>query len=66
MPLAPIPEMAEMVVSIFDPNLTGSLKDPPPQRVIIANVLDHMACEGLLMDLDAVMNDTRHRETQVV
>ena len=57
MPLARIPEMAETVVAIFDPNLTGSLKEPPPQRVIIANVLDHMACEGLLMNLDVVMND---------
>ena len=51
-----------MVVAIFDPNLTGSLKEPPPQRVIIANVLDHMACEGLLMNLDAVMNDVKHTE----
>ena len=60
MPLARIPEMAEMVVTIFDPNLTGSLKKPPPQRVIFANVLDHMACEGLLMNLDVVMNDVKH------
>ena len=37
---------------------TPSLKEPPDQRVIIANVLDHMACEGLLIDLHAVMNDT--------
>ena len=51
-----------MVVVIFDPNLTGSLKEPPPQRVIIANDLDHMACEGLLMNLDANMNDTKHPE----
>ena len=62
MPLARIPEMAEKVVAIFDPNLTGSLKEPPPQHVIIANILDYMACEGLLMDLDAVMNDTRNPE----
>ena len=62
MPLARIPGMAEMVVAIFDPNLTSSLKEPPLQRVIIANVLDHMACEGLLMNLDTVMNDVKHSE----
>ena len=61
-PLARIHEMAEMVVAIFDPNLTGSLKEPPPQHVIIANVLDHMACEGLVMNLDTVMNDVKHPE----
>ena len=60
MPLTRIPEMAEMVVAIFDPNLTGSLKELPPQRVIIANVLDHMAYEGLLMNL--FMNDVKHPE----
>ena len=59
MPLARIPEVAEVVAAIFDPSVTGSLKEPPPQRVIIANVLDHMACEGLLMNLDAIMNDTK-------
>ena len=62
MPLARIPEMAEMVVAVFDPNLTDSLKEPPPQRVIIANVLDHMACEGQLKNLDTVMNDVKHPE----
>ena len=62
MPLARIPEMADMVVAMFDPNLTGLPKEPPPQRVIIANVLDHMACEGLLMNLDTVMNDVKHPE----
>ena len=55
MPIARISEMAEMVVVIF-------AQEPPPQRVIITNVLDHMACEGLLIDLDAVMNDTRNPE----
>ena len=60
MPLARIPEMAEMVVAIFAPELTGFLKEPPPQRMIIANVLDHMACEGLLIELNAVMDDTRN------
>ena len=62
MPLARIREVEEKVVAIIAPELTGSLKEPPPQRVIIANVLDHMACEGLLIELDAVMNDTRNPE----
>ena len=62
MPLARIPEMAEMVVAMFDRDLTGSLKEPPPQRVIIANVLDHMACEGLLRNLNAIMDDTKNPE----
>ena len=62
MPLARIPEMADMVVAKLDPNLTGSLKQPPPQRVIIANILDHMACEELLMNRDKIMNDTKHPE----
>ena len=30
-----------------------------PQRVIFANLLDHMVCEGLLRDLDTIMADTR-------
>ena len=62
MPLARSPEMAEMVVAMFDPNLTGSLREPPPQRVVIANILDHMACEGLLTNLDVIMNDVKHPE----
>ena len=62
MPLARIPELADMVVAMFDPDFTGSLKEPPPQRVIIANVLDHMACDGLLRKLDAIMDDTKNLE----
>ena len=30
-----------------------------PHRVIFANLLDHMVCEGLLRDLDTIMADTR-------
>ena len=60
MPLSRFAEIAEMVGAIYDPNLRGSQKEPPPQRVILANLLDHMACEGLLRDLDAIMSDVRH------
>ena len=59
MPLSRFAEVAEMVGVMYDPNLRGSLKEPPPQRVIFANLLDHMVCEGLLRDLDAIMADTR-------
>ena len=59
MPLSRFTEIAEMVGAMYDPNLRGSQKEPPPQRVIFANLLDHMACEGLLRDLDAIMSDVR-------
>ena len=59
MPLSRFAEVAEMVGAIYDPNLRGSQKEPPPQRVIFANLLDHMACEGLLHDLDAIMSNVR-------
>ena len=59
MPLSRFAEVAEMVGAMYDPNLRGSLKEPPPRRVIFANLLDHMACEGLLRELDIIMTDTR-------
>ena len=59
MPLSRFAEVAEMIGVMYDPNLTGSLKEPPPQRMIFANLLDQMACEGLLRDLDTIMGDTR-------
>ena len=59
MPLFRFPEIAEMVGAMYDPNLRGSQKEPSPQRVIFANLLDHMACEGLLLELDAIMSDVR-------
>ena len=59
MPLSRFAEVAEMVGALYDPNLRGSLKEPPPLRVIFANLLDHMACERLLRELDTIMTDTR-------
>ena len=59
MPLSRLAEVAEMVGVMYNPNLRGSLKEPPPQRVIFANLLDHIVCEVLLRDLDAIMADTR-------
>ena len=62
MPLSRFAEIAEMVGAMYDPNLRGSQKEPSPQRVIFANLLDHMACEGLLLELDAIMSDVRRPE----
>ena len=59
MPLSRFAEVAEMIGAMYDPSLRGSLKEPPPQRVIFASLLDHMACEGLLRELDTIMTDTR-------
>ena len=59
MPLSRFAEVAEMVAVMYDPNLRGSLREPPPRRVVFTNLIDHMACEGLLRNLDALMADTR-------
>ena len=56
MPLPRFAEVAEVVGAMYDPNLRGSLKEPHPQRMIFANLLDHMVSEGLL---DTMMTDTR-------
>ena len=59
MPLSRFAKVAEMIGVMYNPNLRGSLKEPPPERVIFANLLDHMVCEGLLGELDTIMTDTR-------
>ena len=51
LPLSRIPEMAEVLVSMFDPEMTGTFKEPPPRRVVISNIFDHMACEGLMAQI---------------
>ena len=48
LPLSRIPAMAEVLVTMFDPEKTGTFKEPPPRRVIISNVFDHPACEGMM------------------
>ena len=47
-PLSRIPEMAAILVTMFDPEMTGTHQEPPPKRVIISNVLDHLSYEGLM------------------
>ena len=48
MPFSPIPEMAEVLVLMFDPEMTGTFNEPPPRKVEISNVCDHLACEGVI------------------
>ena len=58
LPLSRIPEMAEILVTMFDPEMEGTYKEPPPRRVIISNVFDHLACEGLIPAV-SVMGDKK-------
>ena len=51
LPMSRIPEMAEVLVTMFDPEMTGTFKEPPPRRVIISNVFDHLACEGIMAQI---------------
>ena len=44
MPLSRLPEMAEVVVSKFAPELEGSLVEPPPKNFVFANLIDLSAC----------------------
>ena len=48
MPLSRLHEMAEVAITMFSPELEGPQKKPPPRRVIFANLMGHVACEGLL------------------
>ena len=53
-PLSQIPEMTEVLVPMFDTEMTGTQREPPPKRVITSNVLDHLACEGLMTILSEI------------
>ena len=50
-PLSRIPEMAEVLVTIFDLEMTGTLQEPPPKKVSFGNVIDHPAYEELMTRL---------------
>ena len=61
-PLTQIPEMAEVLVTMFDLQMKVTHRDPPPKRVVISNVLDHLACEGLMTRLSKIQtNETQLR-----
>ena len=62
MPLSRLTEMAENAVATFATELEGSLKEPHPKRFIFANLIDHMACEGLLQDLPRILREMPNRE----
>ena len=62
MPLFRLPEMPEVAVAMFAPVLEGSLKEPPLKHFIFANLIDHIACEGLLQDLPRILREMPNRE----
>ena len=62
MPLSRIPEMAEVAIAMFSPELEGPQKEPPPRRIIFANLIDHMACEGLLENLPRMLREMSTHE----
>ena len=53
-PLSTMLEIAEVLVTMFDPAMRGTYEEPPPKRVIICNVFDHMTCESFLLKTAAV------------
>ena len=62
MPLSRLPEMAEVAIAMFAPELEGSQKEPPPRRIIFSNLMDHMACEGQLQDLPRLLREMTTRD----
>ena len=54
--------MAKVALAKFAPELEGSQKEPPPKRFIFANLLDHMACEGVLQNLLRMLGEMSNRE----
>ena len=61
MPLSRLPEMAEVAIALFSPE--GPQSEPPPSRIIVANLMDHMACEGLLENLPHLLRKMPNNET---
>ena len=55
--------MAEVAIAMFAPELEGSQREPPPKRIIFANLVDHMACEGQLRDLPRLLREMTTRDT---
>ena len=60
--------MTEVVVTMFDPETTGTHHEPPPKRVIFCNVIDYLACEGLMTRLSEIeqRNPTKAQKTVVM
>ena len=61
MPLSQLPEMAEVAIALFSPE--GPQGKLPPSRTIFDNLMDHMACEGLLENLPHLLREMSSNET---
>ena len=61
MPLSRLPEMAEVAIALFSPE--GPQSQLSPSRIIFANLMDHMACEGLLENLPHLLREMSSNET---
>ena len=61
MPLSRLPEMAEVAIALF--SAEGHQSELPPSRTIFANLMDHMACEGLLENLPHLLREMSNNET---
>ena len=55
MPLSRLPKMAGVAIALFSPE--GPQSELPPSRNIFANLMDHMACEGLLETLPLLLRE---------
>ena len=49
--------MAEVAIAMFSPDTKSPEREPPPRRIIFANLMDHMACEGLLENLPRILRE---------
>ena len=49
--------MAEVAVSRFAPELEGSQKEPSSKKFMFAKLIHHLACEGLLQNLQQLLRD---------
>ena len=62
LPLSQLPEMAEVDIAKFSPELEGPQKEPPPRRIIFANLMDHKASEVLLDNLPRMLREMSTKE----
>ena len=53
--------LSRLAVPMFAPEIVGSLKEPPPKKFVFANLIDHLACEGVLQNLPHL---ARHEQSQ--
>ena len=63
MHLSQLPQMAEMAIAMFSPDPKSSQREPPPRRIIFVNLMNHMACEGLLENLPRILREMSTSET---